>query len=70
MSKMYREKYERCSVYLSSYETSLKTGKKYKNHWQAEYHYTLKRKKNSVKCRARDSILGSLVYDAILSNET
>ena len=45
-------------------KTSLKSEKKYKNHRQAEYHHTLKRKKNSVKCRARDSNLRPLVYEA------
>ena len=50
MSKNRREKYERRSVYLSSKEASLKNGKKYKNHWQAEYHHSLKRKKHSIKC--------------------
>ena len=53
----------RRSVYLSSKETSLKSGKKYKKHWQAVYHHTLKRKKSSVKCRARDSNLGPRVYE-------
>ena len=42
-------------------KTSLKSEKKYKNHRQAEYHHTLNRKKNSVKCRARDSNLRPLV---------
>ena len=45
-------------------KTSLKSEKKYKNHKQAEYHHTLKRNKNSVKCRAMDSNLGPLVYEA------
>ena len=31
---------------------------------QAEYHHTLKRKKNFVKCVAQDSNLGPLVYEA------
>ena len=43
---------------------SLKSEKKYKNHRQAEYHHALKRKKISVKCLARDSDLGPLVYEA------
>ena len=63
MSKNLHEKYERRSVYLSSKETSLKSGKKYKNHWQVEYPHTLKRKKNSVKCCARESNLGPPVYE-------
>ena len=45
MSKSQREKYERHSVYLNSKETSLKSGKKYKNHWQGEYRHTLKGRK-------------------------
>ena len=51
---------------LPSVLIGLKSEKKYKNHGQAEYHHTLKRKKNSVKCRARDSNLGPLVYEASL----
>ena len=35
----------RRSVYLNSKETSLKSGKKYKSHWQAEYHHILKGRK-------------------------
>ena len=61
-AKSWREKYYRRSVYLSSKERSLKSEKKYKNHWQAESSYS-KRKKNSVKCRAGDSNLGPLVYE-------
>ena len=45
-------------------KASLKSEKKCRNHRQAEYHHTLKRKKNSVKCHARDSNLGPLVYEA------
>ena len=45
-------------------EKNLKSEKKYKNHRQAEYHHTIKRKKNSVKCSARYSNLGPLVYKA------
>ena len=41
-------------VYLNSKETSSRSGKKYKNHRQAKYHHTLKRRKKFVKCRARD----------------
>ena len=42
---------------------SLMSEKKYKNHRQAEYHHTLKGRK-TLKCRARDSNLGPLVYEA------
>ena len=45
-------------------ETTLKSEKKYNNHKQAEYRHTLKRKKNSAKCRTRDSHMGPLVYEA------
>ena len=51
-------------LFTSIWKTSLKSEKKYKNHKQAEYHHTLKRKKNSVKCHARDSNLEPLVYEA------
>ena len=64
MNKNQREKYERDLVYLNSKETSFKSGKKYKNYRQAEYHHTLKRKKNSVNGTARDSSLRPLVYEA------
>ena len=42
MSKYHSEKYDKGSVYFISKETSLKDRKKYKNHWQVEYHHTLK----------------------------
>ena len=45
-------------------KTSLKSVKKYKNQRQAEYHHTLKRKKNFVKFRARDSNPEPLVCEA------
>ena len=35
-------------VYFNSKKTSLKSEKKYKNHRQAEYHHTLKRKKKTL----------------------
>ena len=63
MSKNQREKYEGRSFYLISKETSLKSGKKYKNHWQGEYHHALKERKYFVKCRARDSNLAPFVYE-------
>ena len=40
MSKYCNGKYEKRSVYYISKETSLKRRKKYKNHWQVEYHHT------------------------------
>ena len=66
MSKNWREKYERRSVYLMQFERNkLKEWKNYKNHWQAEYQHTLKRKKRKKEklCRARDSNLAPLVYE-------
>ena len=42
MSKYYREQYEKRSVSFISKETRLKSRKKHKNHWQVEYHHTLK----------------------------
>ena len=62
MSKNLHEKYEKRSV-LPQFERNKRKEWKYKNHWQAEYHHTLKRKNNSVKCRALDSSLGPLVYE-------
>ena len=52
------------STSVKKKKTALKSEKKYKNRRQAEYHHTLKGKKNSVKWRAGDPNLRPLVYEA------
>ena len=50
LSKNLRKKYGRRSVCISLKETSfLKSGNKYKTHWQAEYHHTLKRNSSDLR---------------------
>ena len=44
-------------------KTTSKSEKRIKHHRQAKYHHTLK-EENSVKCLARDSNLGPLVWEA------
>ena len=63
MSKHYREKNERSSVYLSLKETSLKSAKKYKSDGQVGYHRKLKGK-NSVRSHERVINLKSHDYKA------
>ena len=65
MSKYYREKYDRSSVYFSLKDRILKSAKKYKNHWQVWYHRELK-VENFVRILVRDSNLEPLDYNIYL----